>query len=258
MIDSTTSHEALSFIDGSSGYNQIRMAPADEELTAFYTPKGIYCYKIMPFGLKNSSATYQRAIQRIFDDMLHNNIESYIDDLVVKSKKQVDHLYDLRKVFECLRRYQLKMNLSKCAFGVTSRKYFGFIVRQRGIEIEQTKIDAILRIPGPRNIHELKNLQEKLAYLQSIHLVSKANPLKYVMMKPVLLDMLARWYLQLQQFEITYVLQKAVKRQVLADFLADHSMTVEWKLSDDLPDEDILVIEITPPWKMYFDGASHK
>ncbi|KAL0378566.1 UNVERIFIED_CONTAM: Transposon Tf2-12 polyprotein [Sesamum radiatum] len=349
MIDATTGHEALSFMDGSSGYNQIRMAPtdeelapADEELTAFRTPKGIYCYRVMPFGLKNAGATYQRAMQRIFDDMLHKNVECYVDDLVVKSKKREDHLYDLRKVFERLRRYQLKMNPSKCAFGVTSGKFLGFIIRQRGIEIEQAKIDAILRMPEPRNIHELKSLQGKPAYLRrfisnlpghcqpfsrlmkkdvpfewdeacdkafksiksylmkppvlvapvherplilyvaaqersvgillaqkndegkenalyylsrtmtpnelkyspieklslallfaiqklkhyfqshSIHLVSKANPLKYVMTKPVLSDRLARWYLQLQPFEITYVPQKAVKGQVLADFLADH------------------------------------
>ncbi|KAL0307408.1 UNVERIFIED_CONTAM: Transposon Tf2-12 polyprotein [Sesamum angustifolium] len=314
MIDATTGHEALSFMDGSSGYNQIRMAPADKELTAFRTPKGIYCYKVMPFGLKNTGATYQRAMQKIFDDMLHKNVECYVDDLVVKSKKRENHFHDLRKVFERLRRYQLKMNPSKCAFGVTSGKFLGFIVRQRGIEIEQAKIDAILRMPEPRNIHELKSLQGKLAYLRrtplilyivaqersvgillaqkndegkenvlyylsrtmtpnelkyspieklclalifsiqklkhyfqshSIHLVSKANPLKYVMAKPVLSDRLARWYLQLQQFEITYVPQKAVKGQVLADFLADHPMPAEWELSDDLLDEDVLVIEVT-------------
>ncbi|XP_051145218.1 uncharacterized protein LOC127261085 [Andrographis paniculata] len=108
MIDATTGHEALSFMDGSSGYNQIRMAPEDEELTAFRTPKGIYCYKVMPFGLKNAGATYQRAMQKIFDDMLHKNVECYVDDLVVKSKRKEDHLQDLRKVFERLRRYQLK------------------------------------------------------------------------------------------------------------------------------------------------------
>ncbi|KAK4389551.1 hypothetical protein Sango_2292100 [Sesamum angolense] len=104
------------------------------------------------------------------------------------------------------------------------------------------------------------SIQKLKHYFQShsIHLVSKANPLKYVMAKPVLSDRLARWYLQLQQFEITYVPQKAVKGQVLADFLADHPMPAEWELSDDLPDEDVLVIEVTPPWKMYFDGASHK
>nr|XP_027102928.1 uncharacterized protein LOC113724201 [Coffea arabica] len=87
MVNATTGHEALSFLDGSSGYNQIRMAPENEELTTFRTPKGIYCYKIMPFGLKNTGATYQRAMQRIFDDMLHRNVECYVDDLVVKSKK---------------------------------------------------------------------------------------------------------------------------------------------------------------------------
>ncbi|KAK4407746.1 Retrovirus-related Pol polyprotein from transposon.6 [Sesamum angolense] len=338
-IDATTGHEALSFMDGSSGYNQIRMAPADEELTAFHTSKGIYCYKVMPFGLKNAGATYQRAMQKIFDDMLHKNVECYVDDLVVKSKKRENHFHDLRKVFERLRRYQLKMNPSKCAFGVTSGKFLGFIVRQQGREIEQAKIDAILRIPEPRNIHELKSFQGKLAYIRRfisnlagrcqpfsrlmkkdvpfqwdeacdkafksiksylmkppvlvalvpgrplilyvatqecsvgillaqkndegkenafIHLVSKANPLKYVMAKPVLSDRLARWYLQLQQFEITYVPQKAVKGQVLADFLADHPMPAEWELSDDLPDEDVLIIEVTPPWRMYFHGASHK
>ncbi|KAL0308969.1 UNVERIFIED_CONTAM: hypothetical protein Sradi_5839200 [Sesamum radiatum] len=99
MVDATTGHETLSFIDGSSRYNQIRMAPTDEELMAFRTPKGIYCYKVMSFGLKNASATYQRAMQKIFDDMLHKNVECYVDDLVVKSKKRENHFHDLRKVF---------------------------------------------------------------------------------------------------------------------------------------------------------------
>ncbi|KAL0295984.1 UNVERIFIED_CONTAM: Transposon Tf2-12 polyprotein [Sesamum radiatum] len=123
------------------------MAPADEELIAFRTPKGIYCYKVMPFELKNADAIYQRAMQRIFDDMLHKNVECYVDDLVVKSNKRENHFHDLKKVFERLRRYQLKMNPSKCAFGVISGKFLGFIVQQRGIEIEQVKIDAILRMP---------------------------------------------------------------------------------------------------------------
>ncbi|KAL0298854.1 UNVERIFIED_CONTAM: hypothetical protein Sradi_6545200 [Sesamum radiatum] len=89
------------------------------------------------------------------------------------------------------------------------------------------------------------SIQKLKHYFQSrsIHLVSKANPLKYVMAKPVLSDRLARWYLQLQQFEITYVPQKAVKGQVLAGFLPDHPMPAEWELSNDLPDEDVIVIE---------------
>ena len=88
------------FMDRSSGYNQICMAPRDEEFTAFRTPKGIYCYKVMPFGLKNAGVTYQRAMQRIFDNMLHKNVECYVDDLVVKSKQRVGHIVDLRQMFE--------------------------------------------------------------------------------------------------------------------------------------------------------------
>ncbi|KAK4406218.1 hypothetical protein Sango_0628300 [Sesamum angolense] len=200
-------------------------------------------------------------MQKIFDDMLHKNVECYVDDLVVKSKKLENHFHDLRKVFERLRRYQLKTNPSKCAFGVTSGKFFGFIVRQWGIEIEQAKIDAILKMPEPRNIHELKSLQEKLAYLRrmitpnelkyspieklylafifsiqklkyyfqsySIHLVSKANPLKYVMAKPVLSDRLARWLMRwLGDVELKHLLRKDNKQvDALAKLASILSMT---------------------------------
>ncbi|KAK4397616.1 hypothetical protein Sango_1237100 [Sesamum angolense] len=265
IIDATTGHEALSFMDGLSRYNQIRMGPVDEELTAFRTPKGIYCYKVMSFGLKNVGATYQRAMQKIFDDMLHKNIECYVDDLVVKSNKRENHFHDLRKVFESLRRYQLKMSHSKCAFGVISGKFLGFIVRQRGIEIEQAKIDsqkfarkasispevyfkssrslstiessdeerrtlyrnhslsendegkenALYYLNMTITPNELKHspieklclalifsIQKLKHYFQSrsIHLVSKANPLKYVMAKPVLSDRLARCYASLKMY----------------------------------------------------------
>ena len=143
MIDATTGYEAMSFMDGSSGYNFIRMSPKYEELTAFRTPKGIYYYKVMSFGIKNASATYQRDMQNIFDDLLHKNVECYVDDLVVKSRKRGDHLKDLRMVFELLRRYQLRMNPLKCAFEVTSGKFLDFIVRHRGIKNDQAKFDAI-------------------------------------------------------------------------------------------------------------------
>ncbi|TYK22205.1 uncharacterized protein E5676_scaffold333G00830 [Cucumis melo var. makuwa] len=129
MVDATTGHEALSFMDGSSGYNQIRMTLSDEEMTAFRTPKGIYCYKVMPFGLKNVGATYQRAMEKVFDDMLHKYVECYVDDLVVKSKRRQDHLKDLKVMSYRLRKYQLRMNPLKYAFGVTSGKFLGFIGR---------------------------------------------------------------------------------------------------------------------------------
>ena len=185
MIDVTTTYEEMSFMDGSSGYNQIRMSPKDEELTAFRTPKGIYSYKVMPFGLKNAGATYQRAMQNIFDDLLHKNVECYVDDLVVKSRKRGDHLKGLSMVFELLRRYQLRMNSLKCAIGVTSDKFLGFIVRHRGIEIDQAKVDAISKMPEPRDIHELKSLQGKLAYLRRFisNLAGRCQPFSHLMKK---------------------------------------------------------------------------
>ena len=82
----------------------------------------------MPFGLKNASVTYQRAMQRIFDDILHKIVQCYVDDLVVKTEKRRDHLQDLRIVFNRLRKYQLKMNPLKYAFGITFGKFLGFIV----------------------------------------------------------------------------------------------------------------------------------
>lgn len=92
MVDTTTSHEALSFMNGSLVYNQTQMAPRDEEIIAFRTLKGIYYYKAMFFGLKNVGATYQSVMQRIFDDILHKIVELFVDDLVLKSRKRRDHL----------------------------------------------------------------------------------------------------------------------------------------------------------------------
>ncbi|KAM2197357.1 hypothetical protein ACFX1Q_000769 [Malus domestica] len=187
MVDATTGHEALSFMDGSSGYNQIRMALEDEEQTTFRTPKGIYCYKVMPFGLKNAGAIYQRAMQKIFNDMLHKNVECYINDVVVKTKKRSDHLKDLRMVFKRLRRYNLKMNPLKCAFGVTSGKFLGFIVKHRGIEVDQSKIKAIQSMLEPRNLNELKSLQGRLAFIRRFifNLAERCQPFNRLMKKDV-------------------------------------------------------------------------
>ncbi|KAA0054151.1 uncharacterized protein E6C27_scaffold131G00750 [Cucumis melo var. makuwa] len=185
MVDATTGHEALSFMDGSSGYNQIQMDLSDEEMTAFRTSKGIYCYKVMPFGLKNVGATYQRAMQKVFDDMLHKYVECYVDDLVVKSKRRQDHLKDLKVMFDRLRKYQLRMNPLKCAFGVTSGKFLGFIVRHRGIEIDQSKIDAIQKMPRPKSLHDLRSLQGRLAYIRRFisNLAGRCQPFQKLMRK---------------------------------------------------------------------------
>ena len=111
-------------------YNQIRISLKDAAKTTFWTPIGNFYYTIMPFGLENASATYQRVMTTIFHDMMHKEIEDYVDDIVIKSKVRENHFYDLRRVFERCRLYKLRMNPLKCAFGVSAGKFLGFLVHQ--------------------------------------------------------------------------------------------------------------------------------
>jgi hypothetical protein len=185
LIDATMGYEIFSFMDGFSGYNQIKMAPEDEELTTFRTTKGIYYYKVMPFGLKNVDATYQRAMTIVLEGLLYDIIECYVDDIVVKSKHEQEHLEHLAIVFKRLRQHKLKMNPMKCAFGVASGKFLGFIVTKRGIEIDPSKIKAIINMPQPRNLHELKSLQGHLAYIRRFisNLSGRCKPFSRLMKK---------------------------------------------------------------------------
>ncbi|CAL2256585.1 unnamed protein product [Prunus armeniaca] len=91
LIDSTSGQDMLSFMDGFSGYNQIKMLPKDVVKTAFRTPYGNFYYTVMPFGLKNAGATYQRAMMAVFHDMMGREVEDYVDNLVVKSKHRGSH-----------------------------------------------------------------------------------------------------------------------------------------------------------------------
>lgn len=103
IIDSMTRHKVFSFVDGSLGYSHIKMAPEDAVHTAFTIPKGVFCYKVMPFGLQNARATYQRAMIVIFGNLLHKEIKCYVDDLIIKISNVSDHLEALRTVFKHLR-----------------------------------------------------------------------------------------------------------------------------------------------------------
>ena len=141
------------------------MNPTDQEKIAFITPKGIFCYKVMPFGLKNAGATYQRMITKMFTLQLGKTVEVYIDDMVVKNILSEDHLRDLRSVLDTLRRHRLKLNASKCAFGVGSGKFLGFMVTQRGIEANPDQIFAILDLKPPRTVREVQKLTGMTAAL---------------------------------------------------------------------------------------------
>ena len=105
LVDATSGHELLSFMDTYSGYNQILMYLPDEEHALFITDRGLYCYKVMPFGLKNASATYQRMVNMMFTEQRGRTMEVYVDDVLVKSKLARDHIQDLDQMFKVLRRY---------------------------------------------------------------------------------------------------------------------------------------------------------
>uniref|UniRef100_A0A2N9H4Y6 Uncharacterized protein n=1 Tax=Fagus sylvatica TaxID=28930 RepID=A0A2N9H4Y6_FAGSY len=165
LVDSTAGHKLLSFMDAFSGYNQIRMEEEDQEKTAFITSRGLFCYKVMPFGLKNAGATYQRLVNKMFHDQIGRNVEVYVDDMLVKSKENEDHLTDLKETFQALRTYNMKLNPEKCAFGVSSGKFLGFMVSQRGIEANPDKIKAILEMSPPTTVKEVQSLTGKAAAL---------------------------------------------------------------------------------------------
>ncbi|XP_064999835.1 uncharacterized protein LOC135633826 [Musa acuminata AAA Group] len=152
LVDATAGHARLSFMDAYSGYNQIRMAPEDRERTAFLTDQGIYFYKVMSFGLKNAGATYQRTVNKMFAPQIGRNMEIYVDDMIVKSRKAGTHIDDLAETFATLRKFGMRLNPTKCAFGVTSGKFLGFIVHQRGIDANPEKVQAIIDMQSPRQL----------------------------------------------------------------------------------------------------------
>ena len=155
LVDFTTGHKLLTFMYTFSGYNKIKMAEEDQEKTAFITSQWLYCYNVMPFGLKNAGPTYQRLVNKMFSNQIGRNMEVYVDDMLFKSKEELTHLDDLRETFATLRQYQMKLNPSKCAFGVASGKFLGFMVSKRGIETNPEKVRAILDMASPKTVKEV-------------------------------------------------------------------------------------------------------
>ena len=113
---------------------------------SFVTSQDLFCYKVMMFGLKNAGATYQRLMNKMFAHQIGRNDQVYVDDMLVKSCREDDHLDYLKETFDTLRSYNMKHNSSKCAFEVTAGKFLGFMVSQRGIEVNPDKIRAIMEI----------------------------------------------------------------------------------------------------------------
>ena len=121
---------------------------------------------MMPFSLKNARATYQRTMTTIFHDMMHKEMEDYVDNIVVKSKTRTGHLQVLEQVFKRCREYKLRMNPMKCAFGVSTGKFLGFLVHHRGISVDPAKATAIATMKRPTTVRELKSFLGRVSYIR--------------------------------------------------------------------------------------------
>src|SRR6185312_9718958 len=142
-----------------------KMKESDQLATSFITPFGMYCYVTMPFGLRNAGATYQRCMLHVFGDHIGRNIEAYVDDIVVKSRKTDDLVADLKITFDCLRAKGVKLNPKKCMFGVPRGMLLGFIVSQRRIKPNPEKF---LAIRWMELIRDLKGVQRVMGCLAAL------------------------------------------------------------------------------------------
>ncbi|XP_030963996.1 uncharacterized protein LOC115985174 [Quercus lobata] len=241
LVDSTAGHKLLSFMDAFSGYNQIRMDEADQEKTSFVTSQGLFCYKI------------------------GRNVEVYVDDMLVKSQDEGRHLDDLQETFNTLRQYHMKLNPSKCAFGVSSGKFLGFMVSHRGIEANPDKIQAILDMKPLQNTKEIQSLTRRVAALnrkafewtdecQRAFEDLKAYLTKSPLLSPsvvgeklylYLVVTPYAWAVELSEFDIRYQPRHAIKAQALADFIAEFTPS-----HDETEDND--------RWVVHVDGSSTK
>jgi hypothetical protein len=142
LIDSASGNKVISFLDGNAGYNQIFMAKEDVSKIAFRCPEFIDLFEwvVMTLGLKNAGATYQRAMNLIFYDLVGVLMEVYINDVVVKSVGFEEHVTDLKLSLERMKKYMMQMNPLKCAFRVTAGKFLGFVVHEHGTQIDLKKI----------------------------------------------------------------------------------------------------------------------
>ncbi|GKV32500.1 hypothetical protein SLEP1_g41100 [Rubroshorea leprosula] len=165
LVEAASGNERLSLLDAYSEYHQVPMALEDEEKTSFYAGDEIYCYVMMPFGLKNAGATYQKMVTIVFRAQIGQNLEVYVDDIVVKSLKAEDHLADLEETFNNLKKNRMRLNPAKCIFGIESGKFLGFMISWRGIEVNLEKIRAITEMEPPKSVKDIQRLTRRVAAL---------------------------------------------------------------------------------------------
>jgi hypothetical protein len=165
LVDAAATSELMSLLDCYLGYHQIWMNKEDEPKTSFITPSGTYCYLRMPEGIKNVGESFSRMTSKVLSTQIGKNVLTYVDDIIVKSTNQENHIADLQETFANFRKAGLKLNPEKCAFGVKKWKFLGCLVSTKGIEANQNKIEAILQMEPPKSRKGAQRLTGRLASL---------------------------------------------------------------------------------------------
>ncbi|KAL0319759.1 UNVERIFIED_CONTAM: putative enzymatic polyprotein [Sesamum radiatum] len=256
LVDSSSSCELLSMMDASQGYHQIMLAPEDSKKVNFISSSGTFYYVAMPFKLKNAGATYQRLVDKIFGPQIGRNIEVYVDDMLVKSKTAEDHIANLEETFAVLRKYRLKLNRAKCAFGVQVAVSWGswtpllvkpssgdtlylylsatpqavssvFIREEEGRQLPIYNVSKVLN-GAERRYTPIEKMALALVvttrrlrpYFLSHPIGVKTNtPLKQTLGKRDTLGQLVKWAIELSEYDISYVPRTTIKAQALANFI---------------------------------------
>jgi hypothetical protein len=191
LLQRVTGAGMMSMLDGFSGYNQVLLKREDQLKTTFTTPWGTFMYLRMPFGLMNAGATFQRAMDFAFRDLIQKIIEIYQDDLTVVSKERKDHISHLRIVFERCRKYGISLNPKKFVFGIDKGKLLGHIASEGGISIDPERIQSIKDVRPPANKKSLQSFFGKINFIRRFvpNFVERIKPMSALLKK----DTVFRW-----------------------------------------------------------------
>ncbi|CAN6711726.1 unnamed protein product [Malus baccata var. baccata] len=190
MLERLAGYQFYCFLDGYSRYNQIVIAPEDQEKTTFTCPFGTFAYRRMPFGLCNAPATFQRCMVSIFSDYVEKIIEIFMDDFSVFGNSFEHCLNNLTLILKRCVETNLVLNWEKCHFMVKQGIVLGHIISEKGIEVDKSKVDLVRHLPSPTSVREVRSfLGHACFYRRFIKDFSKiAQPLCRLLQKEVVFE----------------------------------------------------------------------